>query len=84
MDQKEPKKAIKSSVLNCGKKTYFFDVREASNNKRYLKITESRLVEQGQPAKRTSVVLFPEEVQNFQSRMSEITGFLSEQATVAA
>ena len=80
----DPKKAIKSSILRCGKKTYFFDIREASNNKRYLKITESRLVEDGQPQKRNSVVLFPEEVVNFQSRMTELTSFLNEQGTTAA
>ena len=80
----EPKSAIKSSILKCGKKTYFFDVRVASNNKRYLKITESRLVEEGQPSKRNSVVLFPEEVVNFQSRMTEISSFLSEQPSQAA
>lgn len=80
----EPKKAIKSSILKCGKKTFFFDVREASNKNRYLKITESRLVEEGQPAKRNSVVLFPDEVTNFQSRMTEISNFLSEQSVQAA
>lgn len=74
----EPKKAIKSSVLRCGKKTFFFDVNVASNNKRYLKVTESRLVEEGQPQKRNSVVLFPEEVVNFQSRVAEIVKFLEE------
>ncbi len=74
------KKPIKSSVLKAGKKTYFFDVNLASNNKRYLKITESRLVEEGQPAKRSTIVLFPEEVVNFQLTVSEIAKFIDGQA----
>lgn len=73
------KKPIKTAVLKSGKKTYFFDVNLASNNKRYLKITESRLVEEGQPAKRSTVILFPEELKNFQSQMAEISTFLNEQ-----
>lgn len=69
---------VKSSTLKCGKRTYFFDVNLASNNKKYLKITESRFVEEGQDRKRNSFILFGDDVQNFQSRLGEAIGYLSE------
>lgn len=75
----EPKKAIKSSVLRLGKKTFFFDVRETSTNKRYLKITESLFEGEGKPAKRNYFVLFPDEVANFQSTVTGIVSFLNAQ-----
>lgn len=70
------KQPVKSSTLRCGKKTYFFDVNVASNNKRYLKVTESRLMGEGQPSQRSTIVLFPEEVPDFQQRIAELTGDL--------
>ena len=71
------KQPIKSSTLKCGKRTYFFDVNLASNNKKYLKITESRFVEEGQDRKRNSFILFSDDVQNFHSRLGEVIGYLS-------
>lgn len=41
------KSSVKSSTFRIGKRTFFFDVNTASNNKNYLKITESRFVEEG-------------------------------------
>ena len=38
---------IKSSVLKMGAKTIFFDVNLAANDKKYLKITESRFAGEG-------------------------------------
>lgn len=73
----EFKKPVQSSVLKCGKRTYFFDVYLASNNKNYLKITESRFVEEGQERKRNSMLLFPDDALNFQSRLNEIVSHLS-------
>lgn len=73
----EIKKPVKSSVLKCGKRTFFFDVYLASNNKNYLKITESRFVSDGQDRKRNSMLLFPEDAINFQSRLSEIVEHLA-------
>ncbi len=66
------KNTVKSSTLKCGKRTFFFDVNVASNEKKYLKITESRFIEEGQDRKRNSLVLFPEDIANFQSSFGEI------------
>lgn len=73
----ELKKPVKSSALKAGKRTYFFDVYLASNNKNYLKITESRFVEEGQDRKRSTMFLFPDDAQNFQSRLNEMVEHLS-------
>jgi hypothetical protein len=70
------KSAIKSSVVKCGKRTYFFDVNLASNNKRYLKITESHFVEEGQDRKRNTFLLFSEDLPDFQSKLTEMAADL--------
>lgn len=73
----EIKQPVKSSVLRCGNRTYFFDVYLASNNKNYLKITESRFVEEGQDRKRNTMLLFPDDLIIFQSRLNEMVGHLA-------
>ena len=70
------KSSVKSSKLRIGKSTYFFDINLASNNKKYLRITESRFVEEGKDRIRNSVVLFPEGIQEFQKMMGEMVGHL--------
>lgn len=77
-NKKEVRKPVQSSILKCGKRTFFFDVNLASNNKKYLKITESRFVNEAGDRKRNSFILFPEDVLNFQQRMEEITGSLAQ------
>lgn len=74
--EKQIKKPVKSSILKCGRRTFFFDVNLASNNKKYLKITESRFIEEGQDRKRNSFILFPDDIQNFKGRFEEIIGHL--------
>lgn len=75
--QSEVRKSVKTSMLKCGKRTYFFDVNLASNNKKYLKITESKFEGEGQERKRNSFLLFPEDAVNFQSRLNEIVEHLA-------
>lgn len=62
---------VKSSTLRCGKRTYFFDVNVASNDKKYLKITESRFVEEGKDRIRNSLLLFAEDLANFQASLND-------------
>lgn len=68
---------VKSSMLRAGSRTYFFDINVASNNKKYLRVTESRFVEEGKDRIRNSVVLFPEDVQDFQKNLKEMLGYLN-------
>ena len=68
--------SVKSTKFRVGKRTFFFDVNIASNNKNYLKITESRFVEDGKDRIRNSVVLFPEDIQDFQKNLKGMAGYL--------
>ncbi len=68
------KKALKSEILKCGKRTFFFDLHLASNNKKYIKITESTFVAEGQDRKRNTFLLFPEDLEGFQSKLATISG----------
>ncbi|MCR4305462.1 MAG: PUR family DNA/RNA-binding protein [Candidatus Daviesbacteria bacterium] len=71
------KKPVESSILKCGKRTFFFDINLASNNKKYLKITESAFVGENGERKRNTFLLFAEDVLNFKERLNEIAGHLS-------
>ena len=68
---------VKSATLRQGAKTFFFDVSLASNNKKYLRITESRFIEEGKDRVRNSVVLFPENIKGFQENLAEMVGYLT-------
>ncbi|OGD88266.1 hypothetical protein A3J17_05205 [Candidatus Curtissbacteria bacterium RIFCSPLOWO2_02_FULL_40_11] len=69
--------SLKSSKFRIGKRTFFFDVNVASNDSKYLRVTESRFVEEGKDHIRNSVVLFPEDVQSFQENLKEMVGHLN-------
>lgn len=75
--QPEIKNQVKSSKFRIGSKTFFFDVNLAANNKKYLKVTESRFVGEGEDRVRNSVVLFPEHIQDFQKNLKEMIGYLN-------
>ena len=66
------KSSVKSSKFRNGAKTFFFDVNIASNNKKYLKITESRYVGEGEDRVRNSVVIFAENIGDFQKNLREM------------
>jgi len=65
-------------MLRAGKKTYFFDVKVASNNKKYLKITESSFEGEGKERKYNSFLIWPETITDFQSRLSEVSGVMAQ------
>ena len=68
---------IKSSILKMGAKTIFFDVNLAANDKKYLKITESRFTGEGSDRVRNSVILFPENIEGFEKSLREMVGYLN-------
>jgi len=76
-NSKQIRKPIQSSTLKCGKRTFFFDVNLAKNNKRYLKITESAFVGENGERKRNTFLLFQEDVPNFKEALNEIAGHLA-------
>lgn len=69
-------KLIKSEIIRCGKRTYFFDIKITANGDKYLRITETRLMEEGQPRKRNNIMIFPEDIENFKSIFNDIVKLL--------
>lgn len=79
MDQKTSNsKSLKSLMLRSGKRTYFFDIKLSATNKKYLKITESSFEGEGKPRRYNSFLLFPDQTQNFQQRLTESIGYLDQ------
>lgn len=68
---------IRSSHVRFGRRTYFFDVNKSENEKKYLKITESKFMGEGKDRIYNSFLLFPEDLGDFQKNLQEIAGFLS-------
>lgn len=75
---KSIKQTVKSAMLRAGKRTFFFDVKVASNNKKYLKITESAFEGEGKERRYNSFLLFPENLVDFQQRLTEVSNFLAQ------
>lgn len=63
---------LESKTLKCGKRTYFFDVKQAANGNKYLRITESRFVKEGEERKRNYFTLFKEGFDGFIKILQEI------------
>jgi hypothetical protein len=57
--------------MRFGKRTYFYDVNVTPEGKKYLKITESKFVEEGKPRIYNSFVLFPGDISGFQKNLNE-------------
>lgn len=69
--------SLNSLMIRAGKKTYFFDVKLSQNNKKYLKITESSFEGEGKERKYNSFLLFPDQIGEFQKKITESQGFMS-------
>lgn len=72
MDE-EKKSEDSKNILKCGKRTYFFDVKQARNGNNYLKVTESRFVKEGEPRKRNVITLFKDDVEGFTKMLAGAT-----------
>jgi hypothetical protein len=73
----EVKKQNKNSqILKCGKRTYFFDLKEASNGNKYLKVSESTFIKEGEPRKRNTFILFKDDVKEFVKVVRGLEGAL--------
>ena len=64
-----------SKTMRAGRKMYFFDAKESKNGNRYLQITESCQDQNGE-RKRSSIFLFPDQVEQFQQALSEVAARL--------
>ncbi len=66
-----------SATVKAGSKTYFFDIRESQGGSRYLVITESSFKGEEGKRERRSIMVFPEEAQNFAQTVTEMTAKLT-------
>jgi hypothetical protein len=62
--------AVYSSMVRAGRTTYFVDVKEAKNGKRYMSISENRLDDEDKK-QRTTVRVFKESVDQFRQAVEE-------------
>ncbi len=65
-----------SETVKAGGKTYFFDIKQSPDGRRYLVITESRFKGEGSERERVSLVLFPEHAQAFLDKLQVMTAKL--------
>ena len=62
-----------SRQIKAGSRTYFVDIETAKGESgRYLRITESRFHGEGKERERSSIIVFPEHVQEFVKAVSEM------------
>jgi hypothetical protein len=61
-----------SRTVKAGKRTYFFDVKEAKTGQKYLVITESRLAGQGQSRERSRIMVFADAMDDFVETLDEV------------
>lgn len=59
-----------STIVRAGRTTYFVDVREAKNGKRFLAISESR-IDADEKRQRSTLRVFSETVEQFRQAVDE-------------
>jgi len=64
-------KTLESSHIRFGNRTYFFDVKSAENDKKFLRITESKYFGEGKERQYNSFILFPENMPEFQKTLKQ-------------
>ncbi len=62
---------IAKTSLRAGSRTYFFDIKKASNDNLYLNITESRKVEDNN-FERHNIMIWTEDIASFKEKILEI------------
>ena len=59
-----------STIVRAGRTTYFVDVREAKNGKKFLSISESR-IDADEKRQRSTLRVFSETVEQFRQAVDE-------------
>lgn len=67
----------KTRMVKASGRTYFFDLKEAQNGKKYLVLTESRRAKDGEEFLRSTIILFPEHAKEFSNAVGEMTAKLA-------
>lgn len=63
---------LASESYKAGTRTYFYDIREAKSGKPYLMVTESRYDKNSGQRERSRLILYPEDVQGFQTTLKDM------------
>ncbi|NQT30183.1 MAG: DUF3276 family protein [Candidatus Saganbacteria bacterium] len=58
------KEDLFNQMVKAGQRTYFINVRESKNKRRYIRITESKLIEKDK-FERLSIFVFAEKAREF-------------------
>jgi hypothetical protein len=69
------KEELFSKKVKAGRRTYYFDVKENVNSDKYLIISETKTVDFGKQD-RFRIMVFPEDIDNFQDAFSEVVTFI--------
>lgn len=73
------KEREESRQIRAGSRTYFVDLEHTKEGKRYLRITESRFKGEDQERERQSLVVFPEDAEEFAQAIGELAALLAEE-----
>lgn len=69
----DEKMSLFKRMVRAGRRTYFFDVKEAKNSKKFMIISESMPSGDGK-FKRSSLMIFQEDMESFFHALSEAKG----------
>jgi hypothetical protein len=59
-----------STMVRAGKTTYYVDVKEAKNGRKFISISENR-IDEGEKKQRSTVRVFGESVEQFRQAVNE-------------
>jgi hypothetical protein len=59
-----------STMVRAGKTTYFVDVKEARNGRKFISISENR-IDDGEKKQRSTVRVFGESIEQFRQAINE-------------
>jgi hypothetical protein len=59
-----------STMVRAGKTTYYVDVKEAKNGRKFISISENR-VDEGEKKQRSTVRVFGESIEQFRQAINE-------------
>ena len=62
-----------SMQVKAGGRTYFFDIKKTKDGKPFLVITESRFKGEGEERERNTIMIFPENAEEFSEAVSKMT-----------
>jgi hypothetical protein len=81
-NEQQPRKELFKEKVTAGSRTYFFDVKEASNGNRYLVINESKKV--GDKNEYSRIMIFENQIPAFTEGFKKVYNYLNEGEKVGA